>query len=268
MREYRRVPALENGSKLSNPDLQSIGEKNYTDIILRYGNLTTKFPQLNTNAKTVVAAINELYAHPGGSIVIPNPPIGSGVELEQGGPLELEQGGVLDTEQGGGTPVGDLTSISIDGDIYNIAGGGTTVVANPEDASSDKLIKLQVNDIIYSVPDIEPNSIAQSGGGVLDTLNINDATYMVSGFRGRQNITLYPNSWVSQSYGYSQTVSGLSLQNADIILVNPVNYDFLVYCECGIYCYSNTSDSLTFRCKTKPTNNVGVNIAYCKGVVS
>ena len=102
MREYRRVPALESGSKLSNPDLQDIGEKNYTDIILRYGNLTTKFPQLDTNAKTIVAAINELYAHPGGSIVIPNPPIGDGLETESGDISETESGEPIEPEQGGG----------------------------------------------------------------------------------------------------------------------------------------------------------------------
>ena len=125
MQEYRRLPALESGSKLSNPDLNDIGSKNYTDIILRYGSLSTKYPQLNTNAKTIVAAINELYAHPGGSTVIPNPPVGDSDLLVQGGlPLMTQDGEVLKANGGGGTVVGTLNYISIDGDIYEIPSGG------------------------------------------------------------------------------------------------------------------------------------------------
>ena len=127
------LPALHQSGKVRDSDLNEIGEKNYTATILKYANLAVKMPQLETNAKTVVAAINELYAHPGGSIVIPNPPVGSGIGLEQGGSLELEQGGSLDLEQGGGgTVVGDLYSIGIDGDIYNIPSGGSNIKTTVE----------------------------------------------------------------------------------------------------------------------------------------
>ena len=151
------LPALHQSDKVRNSDLNEVGEKNYTATILKYANLAVKMPQLETNAKTVVDAINELHAHPGGSTVIPNPPIGAGIELEQGGSLELEQGGVLDTEQGGGgTVVGPLNAISIDGDIYTIEGsGGTTVIANPGTTPTDLLNSLQVEDVVYSVQGFE-----------------------------------------------------------------------------------------------------------------
>ena len=126
------LPALHQSGKVRNSDLNEIGEKNYTATILKYANLAVKMPQLETNAKTVVDAINELHAHPGGSTVIPNPPIGGGIQTEQGGILELEQGGTLDPEQGGGTVVGDLYSISIDGDIYNIPSGGSDIKTTVE----------------------------------------------------------------------------------------------------------------------------------------
>lgn len=174
MREYRRVPALESGSKLSNPDLQDIGEKNYTDIILRYGNLTTKFPQLDTNAKTIVAAINELYAHPGGSIVIPNPPIGDGLETESGDIIETESGEPIEPEQGGGGGhvVGPLYSISIDGDIYTVEGsGGTTVVANPIESATDLLNSLKVEDTVYSVQGFEFITILQANQTTITITN-------------------------------------------------------------------------------------------------
>ena len=61
-RERKPLPALDNASTIKNPDLPDIYNKNYTDTILKYGGLATRYPQLNTNAKTVVAAINELYA--------------------------------------------------------------------------------------------------------------------------------------------------------------------------------------------------------------
>lgn len=152
------LPALHKSNKVTNPDMPSVGDKNYTATILKYANLALPFPQLDTDAKTIVAAINELYAHPGGSVVIPNPPIGeSGIELEQGGYIELEQGGVLATEQGGsGTVVGPLNAISIDGDIYTIEGsGGTTVVANPGESATDLLNSLQVEDTVYAVQGFE-----------------------------------------------------------------------------------------------------------------
>jgi hypothetical protein len=174
MREYRRVPALESGAKLSNPDLQDIGEKNYTDIILRYGNLTTKFPQLDTNAKTIVAAINELYAHPGGSIVIPNPPVGSGLETEEGDIIETESGEPIEPEQGGGGGhvVGPLYSISIDGDIYTVEGsGGTTVVANPSESATYLLNSLQVEDTVYSVQGFEFITVLQANQTTITITN-------------------------------------------------------------------------------------------------
>lgn len=174
MREYRRVPALESGSKLSNPDLQDIGEKNYTDIILRYGNLTTKFPQLDTNAKTIVAAINELYAHPGGSVVIPNPPVGSGLETEEGDIIETESGEPIEPEQGGGGGhvVGPLYSISIDGDIYTVEGsGGTTVVANPSESATYLLNSLQVEDTVYAVQGFEFITVLQANQTTITITN-------------------------------------------------------------------------------------------------
>ena len=57
------LPALHQSGKVRNSDLTEIGEKNYTATILKYANLAVNMPQLNTNAKTVVGAINE-YAMP------------------------------------------------------------------------------------------------------------------------------------------------------------------------------------------------------------
>lgn len=55
------LPALHESEKVTNPDLPNVGDSNYTATILKYANLALKFPQLDTDAKTIVAAINELY---------------------------------------------------------------------------------------------------------------------------------------------------------------------------------------------------------------
>ena len=65
----QRLPALDDSGKVKNPDLSTIGEQNYTSTVLKYANLALPFPQLETNAKRVVPAINELN----GSKVTANP---------------------------------------------------------------------------------------------------------------------------------------------------------------------------------------------------
>lgn len=235
------LPALHKSNKVTNPDMPSVEDKNYTATILKYANLALPFPQLATDAKTVVAAINELYAHPGGSVVIPNPPIGEGgIELEQGGYIELEQGGVLDTEQGGGgTVVGPLNAISIDGDIYTIEGsGGTTVVANPSESATEQLYSIQVDSTVYSIP---------QGTKVSST-----------------NKTLSTSDWNSSTRQQSVTVVGIS--SSSTIWVAPLsdttsNYDN--YTKAGIRAISQSSNRITFICNSIPSSNVSVNICYC-----
>lgn len=89
------LPALHKSSGVKTPDLVDIGDKNYTSTILKYGNLALPFPQLETNAKTIVPAINELYSTK--SSVVANP-------------SEL--------------PTAPLTTIEIDGVVYSVEGSG------------------------------------------------------------------------------------------------------------------------------------------------
>ena len=58
------LPALDNSKSVKNPDLLNIADKNYAATILKYAGLATKFPQLETNAKTLVGAINEIKDNP------------------------------------------------------------------------------------------------------------------------------------------------------------------------------------------------------------
>lgn len=130
----RVLPALHQSGKVSKPDLQSIGDSNYTDTILRYNNLAVKFPQLETEAKTIVEAINELYRRPGGEaelfyysytnsqdiIIRPTSPtpVGGVIETESGETLETESGETLETEQfAGDNSNSSSTSNDDDGEV-------------------------------------------------------------------------------------------------------------------------------------------------------
>ena len=98
------LPALHNSGKVKEPDLQDIGERNYTSTILKYANLSVRFPQLETDAKTVVPAINECR-------VIPNVGGSALLETEEGQTLETELGVPIECdgdEESGGIPLRSL----------------------------------------------------------------------------------------------------------------------------------------------------------------
>ena len=228
------LPALHQSERVRNSDLPEIGEQNYTATILKYANLAIKMPQLETDAKTVVAAINELHAHPGGSIVIPNPPIGAGIELEQGGYLELEQGGTIDTEQGGGgSVVGDLTSISIDGDIYTVSGGGSSVQVEVYD-----------KEVLPKYRDVA-------------SITVNGQQYLIpTSLPWTQTVYLKPNEWNTTTL--TQQVSVLKVKPYSDVIVSPAPISFDEYIACQIRATELTSGKVTFTCKTLPSSNKNI----------
>ncbi len=97
------LPALHNSGKVKDPDLSDIGERNYTSTILKYANLALPIPQLETDNKTVVGAINEINSN-----VIANP-----------------------TDE----PTDALSSIKIKDTVYSIEGGsgGSSTLAGLDD---------------------------------------------------------------------------------------------------------------------------------------
>ena len=123
------LPALDNSAKVRTPDLVKIGDQNYTSTILKYSNLTIPFPQLNTNAKTIVDAINELYARPiashnvingGGTVVIANPLVGPDNVLGTSDDDYIVTNLDYFIQVYQGESAGLLYAVSIDGYIYDI----------------------------------------------------------------------------------------------------------------------------------------------------
>lgn len=125
------LPALHDSGKVTQPDLQQLGNTNYTSTILRYANLAVRFPQLKTDAKTVVDAINEIR-------VIPNPEIpasDSYVITSQDGYAIVSQDGYIVTSQGASAYTPDLNYIQIKDTIYKIAGGDPYVLPIASDST-------------------------------------------------------------------------------------------------------------------------------------
>jgi len=151
-RDRKPLPALDNAPTVTSPDLPPIYNRNYTDTILKYGGLATRFPQLETNAKTIVAAINELYAHPGTGVV-PNPLFTGLLATSEGLYLETSDGAMIEVE-GGGNIAGTLYSIGIEGDIYTIDSGNGNHRTLTQ-AEYEALSEAEKNDgTIYFIEDI------------------------------------------------------------------------------------------------------------------
>lgn len=119
----QKLPALHQSGKVKNPDMPEVEQQNYTSTVLKYANLALPFPQLETKAKRVVPAINELWDNR----VIANPPIpstGYQIESEDGYIIISEDEYIIDADGEGGGDVDPLNTIKIDGVIYKIVGGG------------------------------------------------------------------------------------------------------------------------------------------------
>lgn len=72
-------------------------------------------------------------------------------------------------------------------------------------------------------------------------------------------ITLSTSAWDSASKTQTVTVSGVSAdENAQLITPTPVISSQTAYYESGILCTGQAVDSLTFTCKTVPTEDLTV----------
>lgn len=86
-------PALDNSKPVQNPDLLNIADKNYTSTILRYSNLAILYSQLDTKAKTIVGAINELNTKVQPAKYVGETDVVGGVIIGEG--LSVTEEGVL-----------------------------------------------------------------------------------------------------------------------------------------------------------------------------
>ena len=138
------LPALHQSGKVKNPDMPDVEQQNYTSTVLKYANLALPFPQLETKAKRIVPAINELWDNR----VIANPPIPGAsyqVESEDGYIIISEDEYIIDADDEGGGGVDPLNTIKIDGVIYKIVGGsGVSYLKDLQDVKLQSLSDGQI----------------------------------------------------------------------------------------------------------------------------
>lgn len=247
------LPALHQSDKVSKPDLQKIGDQNYTDTILRYGNLAIKHPQLNTNAKTIVDAINELYHTK--STVIPNPP---------------------------DTPTDNLYTVKIDGDTYRIS-GGSTVIPNPPVPISGVIITEDGQIIITEAGDRlipeqdDPSPVLPK----LYTIGIDGEIYEVAG--GSSGIEYYPGRGIffsdeiteefytvapqesGSGAGLSYTTCPLKYR-ADTTYRNPVTICHPIRGQCNGGEYDPITNSVLVSCRDYVPEGTLIQIKYTANI--
>lgn len=177
----QKLPALHQSGKVKNPDMPEVEQQNYTSTVLKYANLALPFPQLETDAKRVVPAINELYENR--TIANPEDPADQD-------PLNTVQiaGTVYKIEGGGGG--GEYTAgagIYFTGDnnsVINADAGRKSKSRNVTTFKSDYHDSYGNYDWVDTGTTIDGHIVYQSNAGTYqETSGSSIGTYTVSGAR-------------------------------------------------------------------------------------
>ena len=92
-----------------------------------------------------------------------------------------------------------------------------------------------------------------------DELSVNSAYIQTITKPSIIQVTLLASAWNGESNTQTVTVSGVSAdENAQLIIPTPVISSQTAYYESGILCTEQAVDSLTFTCKTVPTEDLTV----------
>ena len=263
--------ALSKSRPVQDPDLLNIADRNYADTILKYGGLATKFPQLETDAKQIVPAINELKAGGGSGEIPPAGYVGQvdklgGIFVGDG--LNVTSDGVLSAEA---TPLEPATSDTLGGikvgDYLNITNDGTLSVDSSAVGKTyysgilttiDSQNKINVN-----MTKSTPSTIAEQSAANPNVLFFTEGSTDSGTTIYTETITLSVQDWDSSTLLQTIAVSGITSTSA--VIVSPVSdttTNFDTYCSSGVRAMSQSTNSLTFKCNSIPAIDLTANIAY------
>ena len=91
-------------------------------------------------------------------------------------------------------------------------------------------------------------------GGSAQTVTVTPS--IANNLTGTKTTATLGTTWSSNQQ--TVTVSGVTTSNTIIVTPAPASYD--AYCEAGIYCSAQASNSLTFKCDTAPSASLTVNV--------
>lgn len=69
-------------------------------------------------------------------------------------------------------------------------------------------------------------------------------------------LTLTTAGWSSKQ----QSVTAMGVSTSNIVIVSPAPASYNDYCASGVYCYSQATNSLTFKCSEVPSAALTVNV--------
>ena len=146
----------------------------------------------------------------------------------------------------GDEPSGTVTSVG----LSNATNGGLTISGSPITSSgsitvghTNVLTSAQSTSAVYPITIDKNGHIASYGSAVtIPTTSGKTATLTTTWTSNQQTVT----------------VSGVTSSNYVVVSPAPASYDD--YCEAGIYCSAQGTNSLTFKCDTAPSSSLTVNV--------
>lgn len=135
------------------------------------------------------------------------------------------------------------TSLSHGGKYTLTAGSKTVSFTMPSD-----------NNTTYTFANGTNGFTVTPSGGTAQTVTVTPS--IANNLTGTKTTATLSTTWSSNQQ--TVTVSGVTSSNYIIVSPAPASYD--AYCEAGIYCSAQGSNSLTFKCDTVPSAALTVNV--------
>lgn len=186
----------------------------------------------------------------------------SAIKLPNGTTYTLKDNGALQLT--GGQVTGPVTfgdSVSIDeATLGDLVVNGSASFTNNIQANTINGVavgnspKFTDNNTTYTFANGTNGFTVTPSGGTAQTVTVTPS--IANNLTGTKTTATLSTTWSSNQQ--IVTVSGVTSSNYIIVSPAPASYD--AYCEAGIYCSAQGSNSLTFKCDTVPSAALTVNV--------
>lgn len=186
----------------------------------------------------------------------------SAIKLPNGTTYTLKDNGALQLT--GGQVTGPVTfgdSVSIDeATLGDLVVNGSASFTNNIQANTINGVavgnspKFTDNNTTYTFANGTNGFTVTPSGGTAQTVTVTPS--IANNLTGTKTTATLSTTWSSNQ----QTVTVSGVTSSNYIVVSPAPASYEAYCEAGIYCSAQGSNSLTFKCDTVPSAALTVNI--------
>lgn len=186
----------------------------------------------------------------------------SAIKLPNGTTYTLKDNGALQLT--GGQVTGPVTfgdSISVDeATIGDLVINGNASFTNNIQANTINGVavgnspKFTDTNTTYTFANGTNGFTVTPSGGTAQTVTVTPS--IANNLTGTKTTATLSTTWSSNQ----QTVTVSGVTSSNYIVVSPAPASYEAYCEAGIYCSAQGSNSLTFNCDTVPSTALTVNI--------